>query len=167
MKYLIKNKGDVHMDDICKKFPKICNCPYKEDIDKDLQNGKTPYYIAKWLKDTECPISHETIRRYQKYLLNNGGLVQEQGSPSEAEEDLLTELQKKAKKAINNLDMDNLSDNVKVQFILGAYKILYGNKHQVNMAAEVTNTNDTIHNFDEDTLSVISDAISRRNNNRA
>ena len=79
---------------------------------------------------------------------------------------MLILLQKKAKKAITNLDMDNLSDNVKVQFILGAYKILYGNKHQVNMAAEVTSTNDTLHEFDEETLTVISDAISRRNTNR-
>ena len=32
--------------------------------------------------------------------------------------------------------MDKLSDNVKVQFILGAYKILYGTKYQVDMKAE-------------------------------
>ena len=153
------------MEDICKKFPKICNCPYKEDIDKDLQKGKTAYYISKWLKKTECPISYDTIRKYQKYLLEHDMIQQEHESPSDNEDDLLTELEKKAKKAIENLDMDQLSDNVKVQFILGAYKILYGNKHQVNMAADVTNTSNNTHNFNDEILGVIGNAITRRNTN--
>ena len=154
------------MEDICKKFPKICNCPYKDDIDKDLQKGKTAYYISKWLKDTECPISYDTIRKYQKYLIEHGGIKQEKQSPSNNEDTLLTKLEQKAQKAINNLDMDGLSDNVKVQFILGAYKILYGNKHQVNMAADINHTKTAQVHIDENTLGVLSDAITRRNTNR-
>ena len=59
------------MEDICKRFPKICNCAYKDDIDNDLQKGKTAYYISKWLKETDCPISYDTIRKYQKYLIED------------------------------------------------------------------------------------------------
>ena len=130
-------QGDNHMEDICKKFPKICNCPYKEDIDKDLQKGKSPYYIAKWLKDTECPISHETIRRYQKYLIEHGGLKQEHQSPSDNEDELLTLLQKKTSKALQNLELESANPNVQVQFILGALKLLIGTKSQVDINADV------------------------------
>ena len=127
------------MEDICKKFPKICNCPHKEDIDKDLQKGKTAYYIAKWLKKTECPISYDTIRKYQKYLLEHDMIQQEQSSPSDTEDELLTILEKKARKAIQNLDIDSANPNVQVQFILGALKLLVGTKQQVDVNANVRN----------------------------
>lgn len=128
------------MENICEKFPKICNCPYKNDIDKDLENHKTPYYIAKWLKNTECSISEGTIRKYQKYLIETGGLTTKQktGSPSHAEDNLLTKLEKKATAALESLDMDNVSDNVKVQLILGACKLIYGNKYNVDSNSRVT-----------------------------
>ena len=125
------------MEDICKKFPKICNCPYKEDIDKDLQKGKTPYYIANWLKDTECRISDSTIRRYQRYLLEHGELKQEQESPSDKEDELLTLLEKKTSKALQNLELESANPNVQVQFILGALKLLIGTKSQVDINADV------------------------------
>lgn len=128
------------MEDICKKFPKICNCTYKDDIDNDLRKGKTAYYIAKWLKDTECPISYDTIRKYQNYLIGVGELTFEQkkGSPSDAEDNLLTELEKKAKAALDSLDMDSVSDNVKVQLVLGACKLIFGNKYNVESQSKVT-----------------------------
>lgn len=153
------------MEELCKKFPKICNCPYKEDIDNDLKKGKTAYYINKWLKDTDCPISYDTIRKYQKYLIEHGEITQEQrhASPTEDEEELLTQLQKKAKAALTSLDMDNLNDNVKVQLILGACKLIYGNKHYV--AADVTNDNTHSYNFDNEILGVIGNALERRNHN--
>lgn len=134
----LKNMGDTKMEDICKKFPKICNCPYKEDIDKDLQQGKTPYYISNWLKKTECKISDTTIRRYQKYLTEHGEITQIQESPSHTEDDLLTKLEKKARAALESLDMDQVSDNVKVQLILGACKLIYGNKYNVEAESRVT-----------------------------
>lgn len=134
-----KNRGDTNMEDICRKFPKICNCPYKENIDNDLKKGKTPYYIANWLKDTECRISDTTIRRYQKYLLDHDAIPQEQSSPSDTEDELMTILEKKARKAIHNLDIDSANPNVQVQFILGALKLLVGTKQQVDVNANVRN----------------------------
>ena len=129
------------MNELCKKFPKICNCPHKDDIDNDLKKGKTPYYIAKWLKQTECPISEDTIRRYQRYLLEHDGIPQEQSSPSHHEDDLLTKLEKKATAALESLDMDKVNDNVKVQLILGACKLIYGNKYNVDAESRVTMQN--------------------------
>ncbi|MBR3213150.1 MAG: hypothetical protein IKF79_01425 [Methanosphaera sp.] len=145
------------MEELCKKFPKICNCPYKEDIDKDLKKGKTAYYISKWLSETECPISYDTLRKYQKYLIEIGEITTEQkiGSPSHAEDNLLTKLEKKATDALESLDMENVSDNVKVQLILGACKLIYGNKHLIdaNLDSQVTMNN----LFDDDLIDKILD----------
>lgn len=135
----VKHRGDTTMEDICKKFPKICNCPYKEDIDKDLKNGKSPYYIAKWLKNTECAISESTIRKYQKYLIEVGEITyeQKQGSPSDHEDELLTLLSQKTSKALKNLELETANPNVQVQFILGALKLLIGTKQTVDVNADV------------------------------
>ena len=144
------------MEDICKKFPKICNCPYKDDIDNDLQKGKTPYYISKWLSETECKISDTTIRKYQKYLLEHDGLKQETASPSHQEDNLLTKLEQKANQALESLDMDQVSDNVKVQLILGAAKLIYGNKHILNGNLDSRVTLDKL--FDDDLIDEILDS---------
>ena len=126
------------MEELCKKCPKICNCPYKEDIDQDLRKGKTPYYISQWLKKTECSISDNTIRRYQKYLIEHDAIPQESESPSHTEDNLLTKLEKVSTIALESLDMTKVSDNVKVQLILGACKLIYGNKHLINSTSHVT-----------------------------
>jgi hypothetical protein len=128
------------MEDICKKFPKICNCPYKDDIDRDLKNNKSPYYVAKWLKNTECPISESTVRAYQKYLISIGEIEikQKQASPSQHEDDLLTLLEKKTNKALKNLELESANPNVQVQFILGALKLLVGTRQQLDINADVT-----------------------------
>lgn len=145
------------MEDICKKFPKICNCSYKNDIDKDLKNNKSPYYVAKWLKNTDCSISESTLRKYQKYLIETGEIntEQKQASPSHAEDNLLTKLEAKATKALESLDMDNVSDNVKVQLILGAAKLIYGNKHILNGNVNSRVTLDKL--FDDDLIDEILD----------
>ena len=145
------------MEDICKRFPKICNCPYKEDIDKDLKNNKSPYYVAKWLKNTECSISEGTIRKYQKYLIEIGEITTEQktGSPSHKENNLLTNLEKKATAALESLDMENISDNVKVQLILGACKLIYGNKHLVDANVDSRVTMESL--FDDELIDTILD----------
>ena len=141
------------MEDICKKFPKICNCPYKEDIDNDLKKGKTPYYVANWLKKTECKISDTTIRRYQKYLIEHDEIQQQQESPSHAEDDLLTKLEKKAAAALESLDMEQVSDNVKVQLILGACKLIYGNKYNLDANVDSRVTMNSL--FDDDLIDEI------------
>ena len=145
------------MEDICKRFPKICNCAYKDDIDKDLCNNKSPYYVAKWLKKTECPISEDTIRRYQKYLIEHGEITheQKQASPSHQEDNLLTKLEQKATAALESLDIENVSDNVKVQLILGAAKLIYGNKHIVDANVDSKVTMDNL--FDDDLIDTILD----------
>ena len=149
------------MEDICKRFPKICNCPYKEDIDNDLKKGKTPYYISKWLSKTECKISDTTIRKYQKYLQEHDGIPQEEKSPSHAENNLLTKLEKTATVALNSLDMDQVSDNVKVQLILGAAKLIYGNKHLINGNLDSRVTLDKL--FDDDLIDEILNSDSNDN----
>ena len=145
------------MEDICKRFPKICNCPYKEDIDNDLKKGKTAYYISKWLSETECPISYDTLRKYQKYLLEIGEITTEQktSSPSHAEDNLLTKLEKKATAALESLDMEHVSDNVKVQLILGACKLIYGNKHLVDANVDSRVTMESL--FDDELIDTILD----------
>jgi len=146
------------MEDICKRFPKICNCPYKDDIDNDLKKGKTAYYINKWLKDTDCPISYDTLRKYQKYLIEIGEITteQKQASPSHAEDNLLTKVEKIASLAADSIDMDKLSDNVKVQLILGAAKLIYGNKHLINGNLDSRVTLDKL--FDDDLIDEILDS---------
>ena len=145
------------MEDLCKRFPKICNYPYKEDIDNDLKKGKTAYYISKWLSETECPISYDTLRKYQKYLIEIGEITTEQktGSPSHAEDNLLTKLEKKATAALESLDMEHVSDNVKVQLILGACKLIYGNKHLVDANVDSRVTMETL--FDDELIDTILD----------
>lgn len=133
---MIKNKGGIHIEDICKKFPKICNCPHKEDIDKDLQNGKTPYYIAKWLKDTECPISDETIRRYQKYLKEHGEIKPPEPLYNE-DNNLDEKLTKLLDYGLANIKFDEMNPNVQVQWLLGLLKIVKGNKHNLEMDANI------------------------------
>ena len=145
------------MEDICKRFPKICNCPYKEEIDNDLKNNKSPYYVAKWLKNTECSISEGTIRKYQKYLIEIGEITTEQktASPSHKEDNLLTKLETKATQALESLDMENISDNVKVQLILGACKLIYGNKHLVDANVDSRVTMESL--FDDELIDTILD----------
>lgn len=145
------------MEDLCKRFPKICNCPYKEDIDNDLKKGKTAYYISKWLSETECPISYDTLRKYQKYLIEIGEITTEQktGSPSHKEDNLLTKLETKATAALESLDMENISDNVKVQLILGACKLIYGNKHLVDANVDSRVTMESL--FDDELIDTILD----------
>ena len=127
------------MEDLCKKFPRVCNCPYKDDIDKDFKNGKTAYYVCQWLKKTEYTVSYSSLKKYYDYLVENGEIVIEQkkGSPSDSEDQLLTLLEKKTQKALQNLELESANPNVQVQFILGALKLLVGTKQQVDINADV------------------------------
>lgn len=153
------------MDDLCKKFPRVCNCPYKEDIDNHFKNGKTAYYVCQWLKKTDYTISYSALKKYYDYLKENGEINPSFETTLDNEE-IDEILLKKLQYAANNVDFDNMNPNVQVQWVLGLYKILFGDKHHVNMAADITSNNDTTHKFNEETLNVIRDAISRRNNNR-
>lgn len=52
--------------------------------------------------------------------------------------------------------MDKLSDNVKVQLILGAAKLIYGNKHLINGNLDSRVTLDKL--FDDDLIDEILDS---------
>lgn len=134
---MTQNRG-VSAEDICKKFPRVCKCPYKEDIDKDFQEGKTAYYVCKWLKDTEYSISYSALKKYYDYLVETGTLdltVTPKPKPNKDEVDY--EISLKLLDAIKSFNPDKASDNVKVQWILGVYKMLYGTSYQVDMNADV------------------------------
>ena len=123
------------MEDLCKKFPKICNCQYKDKIDADLENGKSPYYIANWLKDTDCSISDTTIRKYQNYLKQKGEL-----NPRKLitdDDGLDDKLNKLLDYALDNVKFDEMNPNVQVQWILGLLKIIRGDKHNLAMDANI------------------------------
>ena len=132
------------MEELCKKFPKICNCPYKDDIDNDLKKGKSPYAIAQWLKKTDCKISDQTIRRYQKYCIENDyfeietpGLITDlEDMPDKEEIDKL--LIKKMMLCMQSVDFEQMSDNVKSQFILGVYKAIFGNNINATVDSKLT-----------------------------
>ena len=129
--------GGTSTDELCKKFPKICECVHKERIDTDLKNNKSPYYVAKWLKETDCPISEGTIRRYQNYLKQHGEIKAPEPISDIDKECIDEKLSKKLIYAIDNVDFDNMNPNVQVQWILGLHKILYGDKHNVTMDANL------------------------------
>ena len=117
-------------EEICKKFPKICNCPYKEDIDKKLQHGETPYAISKWLNQVECPISYKTISRYKKYLVDHSLFEEAPRKPKikpkgNHKQEIFDLLEEKLLTTLTAFNPENASDNVKVQLILGAIKLLY------------------------------------------
>ena len=132
------------MEDISKKFPKIYKCPYKKDIDDELKNHKSPYSISKWLKDTEYPVSRATISRYQKYLIEIGEITVEnkkRPKPSLNKEKAFEQSEDKLFVALDKIDLAKASNNVLVQFILGAYKLLYGEKYSIEIEDELEQEN--------------------------
>lgn len=125
------------MEELCNKFPKICNCPYKDRIDKDLRNGKTPNYISKWLKETECPISAPTIRKYQNYLKQQGEIKPPKPIINIDNECLDDKIEKLLHYGMDNIKFDEMNPNVQVQWLLGLLKIVKGDKHNVAMDANL------------------------------
>lgn len=131
--------GGISMIDIANKFPKIYNCSYKKDIDNDLKNHKSPYSISKWLDDVGEPISDSTIRRYQKCLIEIGEITAEdkkRPKPSLNKEKAFEQLEDKLFIALDKIELAKASNNVLVQFILGAYKLLYGEKYSIEIEDE-------------------------------
>lgn len=50
---------------------KVKTCPYREEIDDHITQGKSAYWISKWVtNEKEYPISESAIRRYIKNDFN-------------------------------------------------------------------------------------------------
>lgn len=122
------------MEDLCDKFPRVCNCPYKEDIDNYFNQGKSAYFVCKWLKKTDYPISYNTLKKYYDYLKDNGEINSPEITLDNEEIDDI--LLKKLRYAAKNVDFDNMNPNVQVQWVLGLYKILFGDKRIINADVE-------------------------------
>lgn len=148
-----KTGGISNMEELCNKFPRVCNCPYKEKIDDYFNNGKSAYFICKWLKKTDYPISYNTLKKYYDYLKDNDKIKPPETSVDNEEVDEI--LLKKLRYAANNVDFDNMSPNVQVQWVLGLYKILFGDKRIVNADINSKITMDTL--FDDDLIDEILD----------
>jgi len=149
---------------IKEKFPIVCKNPYNKEIISCLKKGHSAYSINKWLCEREAPISTSRLTDLKNFLLEQN-LISE-NPPNEYDKftdtELFSEFEKQLMKAIISLDVDNLNDNVKVQWILGALKFKYGNKLQIDMDARTENKN--THEMNDDVLKVLSNALERRNN---
>jgi hypothetical protein len=136
------------MDELCKRFPRVCNCPYKEDIDNDFKNGKTAYYVCQWLKKTEYSISYSALKKYYDYLVETGEIdktVTPQPKPElKGKEAAFQKGEKLLLQCLDSIDFDGMSDNVKVQFALGMMKILYPADTGVPDAQDVEITEDEV-----------------------
>lgn len=117
------------MEDLCKKFPRVCNCPYKKDIDNDFKNGKTAYYVCQWLAKTEYSISYSALKKYYDYLVSIGEintLVKPKPKPqTNNKEAIFEKAESLLGDCLDSINFEQMSDNVKVQFALGMMKILY------------------------------------------
>ena len=154
-------KGGIStMDELCDKFPRVCNCPYKEDIDNYFNNGKTAYFVCNWLKKTDYPISYNTLKKYYDYLKDNGDIKSPKTTFDNEEIDDI--LLKKLKYAANNVDFDNMNPNVQVQWVLGLYKVLFGDKRVIN--ADINSKVTMCSLFDDALIDEILDGRSDDNN---
>ena len=124
------------MDDLCNKFPRVCNCPYKDRIDNDFKNGKTAYYVCQWLKDTDYTISYSALKKYYDYLKAHGEIKPPEPLYNE-DNNLDEKLTKLLDYGLQNIKFDEMNPNVQVQWLLGLLKIVKGNKHNLEMDANI------------------------------
>ena len=151
--------GGTHMEDICKKFPKICESPYKKYIDKDLETNKSPAYIEeqirKYAKTKDECISSETIRRYKNYLTT---YTEPSSKPPKETNQLTYELQEDLVKQIHQRSgeilleiLPTLSGGNVVQLFLGTGKLLQ------NMDIITSNTENLSELINENTKAMLND----------
>lgn len=125
------------MEDLCKKFPRVCNCPYKDRIDNDFKNGKTAYYVCQWLKDTDYTISYSALKKYYDYLKQQGEIKPPKPIINIDNECLDDKIEKLLHYGMDNIKFDEMNPNVQVQWLLGLLKIVKGDKHNVAMDANL------------------------------
>lgn len=117
-----------------KKFPIVYSCPYKEDILECFKKGHSAYSVDKWLNKKEKIISKSRLSDLKKWLDSINYITPKTKDPditptkNEVDSVLITKMFKAAK----SLNFEKMSDNVKVQFILGVYKVVFGNKYMID-----------------------------------
>lgn len=139
------------------KFPIVHSCPYKKDILNCFKQGHTAYSVDKWLNKKERIISRSRLNDLKKWL-DSIGYVE----PPQKDEDIVPDKKEIDKLLINkillcakSLDFEKMSDNVKVQFILGGYKAVFGNNIDLNANVDSKVTLDKL--FDDDLINEILD----------
>ena len=141
------------MEDICKKFPKICESPYKEYIDKDLENNKPPAYIEeqirKYAKTKDECISRETIRRYKNYMVTHTEITQHT-----SKEKLIKKIHQRSGEILLEI-LPTLSGGNVVQLFLGTGKLLQ------NMDIISNNTENLSELINDNTKAMLNDRANR------
>ena len=139
------------------KFPIVYSCPYKEDILNCFRHGHSAYSVDKWLNKKEKIISRSRLNDLKKWL-DSIGYVEDQ----EKDEDIVPEkkeidnlILKQLLQCAKTLDFEKMSDNVKVQFILGGYKALFGSNVDLNANVDSRVTMETL--FDDELIDTILD----------
>ena len=137
------------------KFPIVYSCPYKDDILNCFKQGHSAYSVDKWLNKKEKIISRSRLNDLKKWL-DSIGYVE----PPEKDEDIAPDkkviddlLLKKLLLCAKTLDFEKMSDNVKVQFILGGYKALFGSNVDLNANVDSRVTMNSL--FDDDLIDEI------------
>lgn len=137
------------------KFPIVYSCPYKEDILECFRKGHSAYSVNKWLNKKDKIISRSRLNDLKKWLDSIGYVEQpkkdEDIIPDKKEIDEL--LLKKIVLCATTLDFEKMSDNVKVQFILGGYKALFGTNVDLNANVDSRVTMNSL--FDDDLIDEI------------
>lgn len=145
------------------KFPKIYESQYKDKIKECLEQGQSPYSIAKWLKETtECEddcISESTIRRFKQYLQSINELKEDSPTPQKnyvpKDEDVTKEIHHQSGTELIKR-IPNLSDGNLIQLYLGTGKLIQ------NMEIATTNTENLSELADEQTILILNDRAKQR-----
>lgn len=139
------------------KFPIVYSCPYKEDILNCFRQGHSAYSVDKWLNKKEKIISKTRLNDLKKWLDSIGYI-----EPKAKDEDIAPEkkeidnlLLKQLWECAKTLDFEKMSDNVKVQFILGGYKAIFGSNIDFNANVDSKVTMNNL--FDDDLIDEILD----------
>ena len=153
-----KTGGYTNLDieqELKEKFPIVYSCPYKDDILECFRKGHSAYSVNKWLNKKEKIISKSRLNDLKKWLDSIGYV-----KPPEKDEDITPDkkeiddlLLKKLLLCAKTLDFEKMSDNVKVQFILGGYKALFGSNVDLNANVDTRVTMRDL--FDDDLIDEI------------
>ena len=137
------------------KFPKVYSCQYKDEILNCFRQGHSAYSVDKWLNKKERIISRSRLNDLKKWL-DSIGYVE----PPKKDEDIIPDkkeidnlLLKKILLCAKTIDFEKMSDNVKVQFILGGYKALFGSNVDLNANVDSRVTMNSL--FDDDLIDEI------------